>query len=515
MSSPEPQPHPLPEGERQPPKATLTHTSMSKRIVILGGGLAGLSCGYELAKRGHSITILEREPHVGGMASSFIEDGDEYWTHDFGPHRFHSSDENLIEHVKEILGDNVVWADRLSRIVLFNKFFDYPLNAKNALTNMPFHLTVRAFLDYFWVRTQDRLGLKKFDDKSFETWVTRRFGKTLYRIFFGQYTEKAWGMPPSQISADWASQRITLLNLLRHDHEDGLQAGEEAAPRARSCTDFMYPKHRRHRRTRARLRARRSRSDGRSDRDQLDSPAIKHAPTKAACGSHSIEFRKRGEKSEFITGDEYINDDPGHRDGQAQRRPAKPPEAGQAGDQVASLNYVAIVFVYLKINKRAASRPDNWVYLPEKGPDRPPHLASSSNFSEVPARPPGKTMICAEITCRRGDEIWRMGEDDLRDLAERDLVSVGLIDKGQIEGAFIKRIPYAYPVYDLEYAGHLEPIQKYLAGLKGMVTTGRQGNFRYNNMDQSVEMGRKVAGEIHTGESTGHQAVATGKEYFG
>ena len=94
-------------------------------------------------------------------------------------------------------------------------------------------------------------------------------------------------------------------------------------------------------------------------------------------------------------------------------------------------------------------------------------------------------------------------------------MSVGLIEKGEIIDSFVKRIPYAYPVYDLEYEDHLRPVQEYISNLKGIITTGRQGNFRYNNMDHSVEMGRKSAEEIHTGLGTGHEAVATGKEYFG
>src|SRR5262245_62175236 len=186
---------------------------MSKHVVILGGGLAGLSCGFELSRVGHKVTVLEREPHVGGMASSFVEEGDEYWSYDFGPHRFHSRDDNLLDHVKDILGDNLVTAKRLSRIVLFNKFFDYPLVAKNVVKNMPRKLLLKAFFDYFTVRVQDTLGICKWSDDNFEGWVTRRFGHTLYRVFFGQYTEKAWGMPPSKISADWASQRISLLSL--------------------------------------------------------------------------------------------------------------------------------------------------------------------------------------------------------------------------------------------------------------------------------------------------------------
>ena len=141
-------------------------------------------------------------------------------------------------------------------------------------------------------------------------------------------------------------------------------------------------------------------------------------------------------------------------------------------------------------------------------------ISEFRNFSKACA-PAGKTMVCAEITCRRGDKIWRMDDQSLQDLAEKDLISVGLIEKGEILGCKVRRIVYAYPVYDLEYEQHLAPLGEYVDGLRGIITTGRQGNFRYNNMDQSIEMGRSVAEEIHTGLSTGHEAVATGKEYFG
>ncbi|MEE9126444.1 MAG: hypothetical protein V3U11_04835, partial [Planctomycetota bacterium] len=136
------------------------------------------------------------------------------------------------------------------------------------------------------------------------------------------------------------------------------------------------------------------------------------------------------------------------------------------------------------------------------------------NFSPHCA-PDGKTLICAEITCKRGDKIWRSTPEELADIAERDLVKIGLVKPGVVLGSFIKKIPYAYPVYDLEYYKHLEPVLEYVQQLENIHTTGRQGNFRYNNMDQSVEMGRKMGRELATGERTGHEAVATGKEYFG
>lgn len=472
---------------------------MSMHVVILGGGLAGLSCGYELTRDGHRVTILEREPHVGGMASSFIEDGDEYWCYDFGPHRFHSSDQNLIQHVREILGDNVVTAQRLSRIVLLGKFFDYPLVGKNVLKNMPRLMLIRSFLDYMWVRVQDRLHLRKFTDEDFESWVTRRFGATLYRVFFGQYTEKAWGMPPSQISADWASQRISLLNLW-DTVKKTLFPSKTNVPRT-LVTSFIYPKFGGIGEL-ARGYARRIEEAGGTV--LTNAPAVRvHRDGMRVTG---IEYGKH--QRVRIEGDAYVSTIPVTALAKAVS-PAAPKHVLEANK---SLQYISIVFVYLKLARPSVS-PDSWVYLPEK------HLtvhriAEFKNFSPHCA-PKDKTLICAEITCRRGDEIWRSQPGELAKIAERDLVSVGLIKPGEVIDYFIKKIPYAYPVYDLQYKKHLTPIMEFVGSLENIRTTGRQGNFRYNNMDQSVEMGRKVGWEFSRGQSTGHQAVATGKDYFG
>ena len=125
------------------------------------------------------------------------------------------------------------------------------------------------------------------------------------------------------------------------------------------------------------------------------------------------------------------------------------------------------------------------------------------------------TSVCAEITCARGDKIWRSSPERLAEIAEKDLIEIGLLEPGKVMDFVIKKIPYAYPVYDLDYHRYLEPVLEYVRGLENIHTTGRQGNFRYNNMDQSVEMGRKIAWQLATGEQTGHEAVATGKEYFG
>jgi len=220
---------------------------MSKRILILGGGLAGLSCGYEMAKAGLKVTVLEREEHVGGMANSF-EEGDratagqpdsDYWCHDYGPHRFHTDEAELMAHVQEIIGDNKVWKKRLSRILMEGKFFNYPIELMNVLRSMsPFQIAAILF-DYAGTRVRHKLGLTDFQDRNFKEWVNQRFGQRLAHLFFVQYTEKAWGIPATEISSTWASQRISLLSLT----DTILKTVFKPVNKPRTLvTDFVYPR---------------------------------------------------------------------------------------------------------------------------------------------------------------------------------------------------------------------------------------------------------------------------------
>jgi protoporphyrinogen oxidase len=172
------------------------------RVVVLGAGLAGLSAAWHLVRAGHRVTVVEREAAVGGMARSWRKGP---YTLDLGPHRLHSRDPELARHLFEVLEGRVVTTRRRSRILLRGRHFDYPLRAANVIAKLPPGLLVRAVVDYARARVRDRLG--GIDERSFEGWVVRRFGRTLYEEFFGAYTEKAWCMPCSEISSDWAARR--------------------------------------------------------------------------------------------------------------------------------------------------------------------------------------------------------------------------------------------------------------------------------------------------------------------
>jgi protoporphyrinogen oxidase len=175
--------------------------------VIAGGGPAGLTAAYELTKHGYPCVVLESDPKmVGGISRT-----DEYkgYRFDIGGHRFFSKSDEITAIWREVLGDQLITRSRLSRIYYNQKFFDYPLRPVDALKKLGVVRAVKILASYARARV-----LPIRPERSFEDWVVNRFGRTLFDIFFKTYTEKVWGMPTNEISADWAAQRIKGLSLV-------------------------------------------------------------------------------------------------------------------------------------------------------------------------------------------------------------------------------------------------------------------------------------------------------------
>ena len=178
---------------------------MTKKIAIIGAGPAGLTSAYKLAKEGISVELFEASDAVGGMAKSFSLWGQLV---DLGPHRFFSSDPRVNQLWLEIIGKNYSMVSRLTRIYYKKTFFDYPLKAMNALFGLGIIQSTICVLSYIHAKV---FPMK--DESTFEAWVTNRFGKRLFTIFFKSYSEKLWGISCKELDADFAAQRIKKLSL--------------------------------------------------------------------------------------------------------------------------------------------------------------------------------------------------------------------------------------------------------------------------------------------------------------
>lgn len=179
----------------------------SKPIYILGAGPAGLAAAYTLTQQGKSVVVVEKDSRVGGLAKSIEYEG---FILDYGPHRFYTKIASVLKLWDEVLGDEQVTVNRLTRICYGGKYFSYPLKAFEALFALGFVESTKIVTSYIHARLFPRQNPKNFSE-----WVTAKFGKRLFEIFFEGYTEKLWGIPCEEISADWAAQRIKGLSLFK------------------------------------------------------------------------------------------------------------------------------------------------------------------------------------------------------------------------------------------------------------------------------------------------------------
>src|SRR2546426_4119141 len=187
--------------------ADATSPGSQNQVVVMGAGPAGLSAAYELTRHGTPVTVVEKDPRqVGGIARTLAFMGCRF---DVGPHRFFSKSPEIEALWTEVLGEEIRSVARLTRIMYRGKFFDYPIKASNAFLNLGPYETARCLVSYAQARLRPVV-----DPKSFEDWVSNQFGHRLFEIFFKTYTEKVWGIPTSELSADWAGQRIRGLNLV-------------------------------------------------------------------------------------------------------------------------------------------------------------------------------------------------------------------------------------------------------------------------------------------------------------
>ena len=482
-----------------PEAAPGTSASTARHIAVLGGGLAGLSAARRLANNGFSITVIEASDHVGGLAASFTKQT-EWGTFDYdnGPHRFHTGEEHLNDEVLRLLGENVCMANRQSRIFLFDRFFHYPLQGANIL-KLPKRVLIKAFWDYFIVKLRSLFG-KRLKDDNFENWVVNRFGRKLYDIFFGVYTEKTWGIPCSKISADWAAQRITLLSLW--DTVKKTLFRPKNVPRT-LVSEFFYPR---------------------------------HGGIGTLCRRYAEELEKEGHTVHLnapVTAVEVENGQTvavRHRtaDGGEVRLPCdgaiatipittlagmiEPPAPQSVREASAGLKHRSMIFVYLILDRPKVTD-DHWIYLPEQRLTTH-RLSEFKNFSPD-AAPKDKTLLCAEITCDYQDDDWNKSDDELQEIVVKDLTdTIKLIDANEVLMTFSRRERYAYPIYDLEYRERRDAIIEFIDHIGRLETTGRQGLFKYNNMDHSIGMGLAIAENL-VGGGRDDKEVATEQKWFG
>jgi protoporphyrinogen oxidase len=434
------------------------------RTAVLGAGLAGLSAADALAARGMPVTLLEKNHHAGGLSSTFSRGA---FCFDFGPHRFHTMNAQLLGFVRELLGDDLLTLERRSRIRLLDRYFDYPLAMGNVLSSMP-PLSGLAMMSGF-VAEKARSLLRPREQKSFEGWVLSRFGRPLYDMYFSPYNKKLWGLEPSELSADWASQRITVPSLSGLVRETLFPSGK-----VRSLAgEFHYPRGGIGR-IASSLEERTRASGGRI--------LFGAAPESVNRNGNQWEIITRGER---ILADRLINTIP-LNEFAALLGPLLPDGVHAAAEK---LSFRSLVFLTVLLKGETEAK-DHWIYTSE---DRYMFNRLSLTRSFDPAMP---SQAVFEFSCDRGDRIWNADKGELLENVLEGAQHLGLFSRNMVVDSVAVRQEHAYPVYRLGYRHEAGTVLDGMKSLGGIVSCGRQGLFRYNNMDHSIEMGQCAALEV-------------------
>jgi protoporphyrinogen oxidase len=477
----------------------LTSPGATKHVVVMGAGPAGLSAAYELTRHRTPVTVVEKDPRqVGGIARTLEFMGCRF---DVGPHRFFSKSAEIEALWTEVLGDEIRSVSRLTRIMYRGKFFDYPIKASNAFLNLGPYETARCLVSYAQARLRPVV-----DPQSFEDWVSNQFGRRLFEIFFKTYTEKVWGIPTSELSADWAGQRIRGLNLVEVIRNAVLPAawrgGGERAVVKTLVDAFRYPRKGAGQMWEA--VASRLAAAGHPVRLGEEVVAVRHANGRVI----SVQVKDRNGGTLDVLGSEFISTMP-IRELIAKLQPAAPSIVRAAADALGYRDFITVNVVV----DRAHVFPDQWIYVHDPGV-KVGRIGNFKNFSSSMVDDSGLTGLGMEYFCFEKDGMWSWPDADLLDLGRRELVALGIVRPEEVKAGMVYRQPKAYPVYDGAYLGHLEVIREWLRrALPNLWLVGRNGMHHYNNQDHSMMTGILVARNIALGANYDPWLVNTDAEY--
>ncbi len=453
-------------------------------VAIIGGGPAGLTAGYALQKYTDNKAVplvLEADGQLGGIARTEEYKG---YRFDIGGHRFFTKVGEVEALWREVLGDKFITRPRMSRIYYQGKYYHYPLKIFNALGNMGPVEAVRIMGSYALSQIRPNPV-----EENFEQWVVNRFGNRLYGHFFRSYTEKVWGIPCTEIRADWAAQRIKNLSL----KSAVLNAITGANDTASLIEQFEYPP----------LGpgmmwdafAERIVERGGSVTLKQRVTRIHHDGSRVTAIDVDDVSAPERPRAYRLEADHFISSMPMATMVEAMDPPA--PAAVRAA--AARLKYRDFLIVVLILDKPDPF-PDNWIYVhsPEVSVGR---IQNFRSWSEAMVPDPGRASIGLEYFCHEGDGLWAKDNRDLIAQATAELTQLGLASPEDVVDGTVIRQPKAYPVYDGEYREAVDTIAAWMEGWSNFQTVGRNGMHRYNNQDHSMLTAmlavRNIMGEHH------------------
>jgi len=473
----------------------MVYMKNNEHVVILGAGPAGLATGHELSVSGVRVSVLDRNDFVGGLCNTNEHRGYKF---DLGGHRWFTKNEDLNSWFRRLMGDEIVWVERISRIYYDGGYYSYPISIINVIRNAGIVTIMHAGITYLLSALQYSIFNKSI--KNMKDAYVAQFGGKLYDMFFRRYSEKVWGLPCEKLSADWVSQRSAGLSIWTVIQESLLRTKSDNES---LIEEFMYPR------------------DGYVRIPQrMAEDIVRQSESNAVLLESTVTRIKYRGPNDFEV---FYTDVKGEEHSVAATKVVSTiplgvlpriiePACDQSViDAARGLTFRALITVNVILRKERVSI-DTWLYVQDEdilfG-----RIHEPKNWSPAMVPDQSTTSLVLECFCTKDDHIWNMTDEEVGRRCVEDLEKkLKFIDSSEVIDFSCIRTLQAYPVYDLQYGDKIKTINDFLQVFEGLHIVGRGGTHRYNNADHSIEMGLLLGRKI-LGYDVEYMDVNTEPEY--
>jgi protoporphyrinogen oxidase len=440
-------------------------------VTVLGAGPAGLAAALELAESGVSVTLIEQQEHVGGNAASFDFSGIKV---DYGSHRLHpASPPQVLERIRGLLGEDLLTRPRHGRIRLMGRWIHFPLRPVDLLLRMHPRFAMGVGLD---LARKLLPSSASADTETFSSILQQGLGKTICREFYFPYARKIWGIEPETISPIQAYKRVSAGSIGKMIRR--LLPGGVAGGGASTKGIFYYPRH----------------GFGQISGALYDAAVAAGASVHLGTRVAGIRLQGdkpqvdivKGEDRQTITANQVYSTIPVTLLTQLVDVPV-PDDVLQA---TARLGFRSMVLVYLLLDQDRFTEFDAHYFPGEEFPFT--RISETRNYTDLD-EPRGRTVLCAELPCFQGDEIWRLTDAQLAERISTGLERAGLPVTSEIIEVRSRRIPFAYPLFSVGYEQHFARLDEWVDSLDGLLSFGRQGLYVHDNTHHAIYMAQAAA----------------------
>ncbi len=455
---------------------------LPKKIVVLGAGCAGLATAMRLSKDGYDVEIFEQSGRVGGLAGGVEINGNVY---EYGPHAFHTTDLEILNDIKSIMGDDFIEYKRTIKIKFLGNYFSYPLTIREVIFKLPLFTVIHAFLSLIWHALKGFVVKPK--EENSETVLIRYYGKVLYKLFFEDFILRVWGIPASGFSPSFARERIPRLDIIKivkiltAPMRRKINKNINTKNYVEEVEGNLYTTKKGFSLITERM-AEACQKNG--ARIHLNSRVVGIDRYKNSIQSVTIADKNQNKRT--VASDGVINTLPINEFFLMMNPPADPAVVSAAQQ----LKFRALVFVGLVVNRPKVLM-TSFMYFRDHSFNR---ITDLSQFG-FEINPSGSTILVAEISCGVDDRYWA-DEQFAMEQVILDLEREQILKKDEILHTHVFRAKHAYPIYALHYEKALETLLNHVSKSENYETAGRQGRFQYINTHIAMKMGYEAANRL-------------------